>query len=105
MQEPDMIDSLRITHLEAATTAVIRLRIPRAQMPQVFGPANEEIFSTLGAQGITPTGPVFAHHFRMEPGIFDFEVGVPVSKPVAAAGRVEPGQRPQVRVAQTVYQG
>lgn len=100
-----MIETPRITRLEAAPTAVIRLRIPREQMPEVFGPAIGEIMSTLGSQGVSPAGPVFAHHFGMEPGIFDFELGVPVSKPIASAGRVEPGERPAVRVAQTVYQG
>src|SRR5690606_38761916 len=100
-----MIETPRITELEAAPTAVIRLRIRREQMGQVFGPAIGEIMSTLGAQGVEPTGAVFAHHFHMEPGVFDFELGVPVSRPIAAAGRVEPGQRPSVRVARTVYHG
>lgn len=100
-----MIETPRITRLEAAPTAVIRLRIPRQEMAQVFGPAIEEIMATLGSQGVSPAGPVFAHHFRMEPGIFDFELGVPVSKPITAAGRVEPGERPAVEVAQTIHHG
>ncbi len=100
-----MIETPRIAQLEAAPTAVVRLRIPREQMMQTFGPAIEEVMSTLGAQGVAPTGPVFAHHFRMEPGLFDFEIGVPVARPIAAAGRVEPAERPAVRVARTVYHG
>lgn len=100
-----MIETPRITELEASPIAVIRLRIPREQMPEVFGPAVGEILSVLDAQGISPTGPVFAHHFGMHPKVFDFEIGMPVSAPVAPAGRVEPGERPPVRVAQTVYHG
>jgi effector-binding domain-containing protein len=41
----------------------------------------------------------------MDPKVFDFEVGVPVSKPVAPAGRVEPGELPAATVARTVYHG
>ena len=41
----------------------------------------------------------------MKPDIFDFELGVPVTVPVAAAGRVKPGQLPATRVARTVYRG
>ena len=48
---------------------------------------------------------VFAHHLKMDPGTFDFEVGVPVSAPVSPAGRVKPGELPGARVARKVYTG
>lgn len=41
----------------------------------------------------------------MDPDTFDFEVGVPVAAPVAAAGRVKPGELPAATVARTVYHG
>src|SRR5690606_11023958 len=85
-----MIDTPHITHLEPASTAVIRLTIPRAKMPEVMGPAIQEIMAAVAAQGAAPAGAVFAHHFAMSPETFDFEVGVPVSKPVTASGRVQP---------------
>ena len=50
-------------------------------------------------------GPVFSYHLRMDPGIFDFEIGVPVTKPVAPVGRVQPGQLPATKVARTIYRG
>jgi hypothetical protein len=50
------------------------------------GAAHQELFSTLAAQGVAPTGPWFSHHFRMDPATFDFEVGVPVSAPVKPTG-------------------
>ena len=40
-----------------------------------MGPAIQEVIGAVTAQGIGPTGPVFAHHFGMTPGIFNFEVG------------------------------
>jgi effector-binding domain-containing protein len=41
----------------------------------------------------------------MDPKIFDFEIGVPVSSPVTASGRVQPGQLPAAKVARTIYHG
>src|SRR5207248_2700130 len=63
------------------------------------------VMAAVGAQGIGPTGPVFSHHFKMDPNVFDFEVGVPVTKPVTSVGRVHPSQLPAVRVARTNYRG
>jgi effector-binding domain-containing protein len=61
--------------------------------------------AAVAAQGIAPAGPVFSHHFKMDPEIFDFEVGVPVPKAVSPAGRVSPGELPSRTVARTVYHG
>jgi hypothetical protein len=83
-----MIDTPAITTTADQPTAVIRLTIPRSDIQKEMGPAHQELFSTLAAQGIAPTGPWFSHHFRMDPATFDFEVGVPVSAPVKPTGRV-----------------
>src|SRR5690606_1928124 len=99
-----MIEKPQITELPAAATAYIHLEIPRAQMPEVFGPAVEELVSTITGQGAAIAGPLFAHHLRMEPETFEFEIGFPVSGEVTASGRVQPGARPAVKVARTVYQ-
>ena len=100
-----MIDEPKIARLDATPTAFIRLTIPREDMPRVMGPAIGELISTVTGQGVDITGPVFAHHLQMDPEVFDFEVGVPVAESVAPAGRVEPGERPETRVAQTVHRG
>jgi effector-binding domain-containing protein len=100
-----MIDTPQITDSPARETATIRLTIPRAQIQQVMGPTIGEVMGAIAAQGIAPTGPVFSHHFKMNPETFDFEVGVPVSKPVTATGRVRPSQLPAARVARTIYRG
>jgi effector-binding domain-containing protein len=57
------------------------------------------------SQGIAPAGPVFSYHLRMDPGFFDFEVGVPVGQPIAPSGRVLAGRLPAVKVARTTYRG
>src|SRR5262245_15551385 len=100
-----MIDTPQITQTTAQQAAVIRLTISRAEIRNVMGPGIGELMSTLAAQGIAPAGLWFSHHLRMDPDVFDFEIGVPVTSPVAPAGRVQPGQLPAATVARTVYHG
>ena len=100
-----MLATPQIIQTNVQDAAVIRLTIPRSEMMKVFGPAVGELMAALAAQGVEPVGAVFAHHLRMSPDTFDFELGVKVSSPVTAAGRVKPGQLPGVKVARTVYSG
>ena len=100
-----MLDTPHITQTTAQHTACIHLNIPRAEMMHVFGPAIQELVATLSAQGMPPAGAAFAHHLRMSPGIFDFEVGFTTPNPVTPAGRVKPGRWPAQKVARTTYHG
>ncbi len=100
-----MIDTPQIVESPAQPVAKIHLTIPKDQIRHVMGPGLQEIMGVLAAQGIAPAGPWLTHHLRMEPGIWDFEICVPVGKPVAPAGRVVPGEVPAARVARTVYHG
>lgn len=100
-----MIDIPHIVRTTEQLTAVIPLKIPRAQIQQVMGPGIQELMSTLAKQGITPAGPWFTHHFRMDPATFDFEIGVPVPQPVKPEGRVKGGSLPAVTAARTIYHG
>jgi effector-binding domain-containing protein len=90
---------------EAQTAAVIHITVPRDQIQQVMGPAIQEVIAAAQTQGIGPKGPVFAHHFGMTPGIFNFEVGVPVSGTVQPTGRVKVGEIPGTTIVRTVYTG
>ncbi len=100
-----MIDTPRIVHTDVQLTAIIRLTVPREEIREVMGPGHTELMAAVAAQGLTPTGPWFTHHLRMDPKIFDFELGVPVSARVAVAGRVGPGQLAAATVARTIYRG
>lgn len=100
-----MIDTPEITQTTAQQTAVVHLTIPREEIQTVMEPAIREVMAAVAAQGITPSGPLFSYHLRVDPALFDFEVGVPVATPVAATGRVKAGQLPAARVARTIYQG
>lgn len=100
-----MIETPRILQTTAQQAAVIHLKIPKDEIQNVMGPGLGELMATIAAQGIKPAGAWFDHHFQIADDSWDFEICVPVSAPVAAAGRVKPGQRPALKAAQTVYQG
>ena len=100
-----MLDPPHIAQTTRQPAAVLRLTIPRADIRKVMGPGYGEVMAAVAAQGLAPAGPWFTHHLRMDPAIFDFEIGVPVPKPIAPTGRVNAGHLPAVTVAQTVYRG
>ena len=100
-----MIDTPQITQVSAQPTAVIHVTVPRSQIREAMGPGYRELMDTVAAQGITPSGPWYTHHFRMDPEVFDFEIGVPVTAPFSATGRVQLGELPAATVAQAVYHG
>jgi effector-binding domain-containing protein len=100
-----MISTPQIIKVSSQEAAVIRLTIARSEMMKVFGPAVGELMAELNAQGVEPVGGVFAHHLKMTPGTFDFELGVKVSAPIRDNGRVKSGKLPAGRVARTIYSG
>ena len=100
-----MHDTPHLLTLAAQTTAVIRLRVPRAEIQAVMGPGIAELLAAVTSQGIGPAGPLFSLQFRMDPGFFDFEIGVPVRAPVTPVGRVQAGALPGGQAARTVYRG
>lgn len=93
--------------LEAAPrpAAVIRLKIPRAEMPHVMPEAIQELAAVLARQGIAPAGPLFAHHLTLSDESFDFVTGFPVEAPVRPEGRVQPGTQPGGRIARGIHTG
>jgi effector-binding domain-containing protein len=100
-----MIDELEIARTDTESAAVIHLTIPRDEMRKAFQEAIHEILNALKAQGLAPDGGPFARHFRFDPGIFDFELGFPVSGRVQPRGRVKAGELPSVKVVRTLYAG
>jgi effector-binding domain-containing protein len=100
-----MLDTPQLTQSDAQQTAVIHLTIPRDQIQHAMGPAIGEVLAAVTAQGVGPAGPVFSRHFKMSPETFDFEVGTPVTAPVAPTGRVVSSELPAAKVARTLYHG
>lgn len=100
-----MIDTPQIIQTTEALTAYIHVTVSWEGIREVMGPGIAELLAEISAQGIAPTGPVFTHHRRRPTDTFDFEISVPVSAPVAASGRVQPGTWPAMKVARTFYHG
>lgn len=100
-----MISAPQIVETNAVEAAVIHLAIPRSEMMKQFGPALGELLAEIHAQGIEPVGGAFAHHLKMSPDMFDFELGIKVTAPVRDNGRVRRGCLPATKVVRTVYSG
>jgi len=86
-------------------TAVIPLAIARTEIEKVMNAAIAEVVSTLSAQNIAPTGPLFSYHLKRPSDMFYFEVGFPVNTPVTPNGRVTLSKLPSTRVARAIYRG
>jgi len=100
-----MLETPHITQTTDQLTAFIHLAVPRREIQKVMGPGINEVMETVAAQGKTPAGPWFAHHLRMDPAVFEFNICVPVTTPVVPQGRVKPGHLAAATVARTVYRG
>jgi effector-binding domain-containing protein len=100
-----MLDTPQIVQTTAQAAAVIELNVLRSDMMKIFGPAVGELMAALAEQGIKPEGAIFAHHLKMSADNFNFELGVRVSTPIKAIGRVKPGELPAAKVARTIYSG
>ena len=99
------LDTPMVVETAALSAAVIRLTVPRADLPKVMGPAIGDLAATLQAQGIPPSGALFARHVRLDDAVFDLEVGFPVGGAVTAVGRVVPGGLPAATVVRATYHG
>ena len=99
------LDEPQIAEIDRQLTAFIRLTVARSEIRKVMGPAMAEVRAALAAHNVVPVGPMFTHHFKMDPNVFDFEVGLPVSAPVFGVGRVQNGELPGTKVARTTYRG
>lgn len=100
-----MIETPKVVQTEHQPAAIIHITVPRDKIRDVMGPGYQELMGTLAAQGVQPAGPWYTHHLRMDPDVFDYELGVPVAGSITPSGRVIAGQRPAMRAAHTVYHG
>ena len=100
-----MLRGMRVASSHAQATAVIRFTIPREEIQNVMMAAVGEVLAAVMAQKAGPVGPVFSYHYRLDPKVFDFEVGVPVNAEFKPTGRVIAGTLPAAKVAIATYQG
>lgn len=99
------VDTPQIAHTEQQHTAVIRLNVPLAQVRDVMGPGITEVFAAIQSQGMTPAGAWVNHHFKNPGTHFDFEIAVPVNKPITPTGRVTASTWPAMKVVRAVFHG
>ena len=100
-----MIDTPRITETTPQPFAGIHLVIPRSEIQSVMGPGINEVITAIKAQGASPSGALFTHHFKMNPATFDFEICVPIAAPIVTEGGVYCGEKPSLTVVSVIYQG
>jgi len=100
-----MPDSFSLIETEEKMTAVITLAIVRTEIEKVMNAAIAEVLSTLSAQNIAPSGPLFSYHLKRPSDRFYFEVGFPINTPVTPTGRVTLSKLPSTKVARTIYRG
>jgi effector-binding domain-containing protein len=100
-----MIEPPQIVTANEQLTAIIHVTVAADKIQEVMGPTLQELMGAIAAQGIEPAGPWFTHHLRRPSDSFDFELSIPVVRPIAAAGRVRPSIWPAMKVARTVYHG
>jgi effector-binding domain-containing protein len=101
----EILDGPQVLRTAAMPIATLHVTVPRSEIQKVMGPGLAELKAAVAAQGVAVTGPWFTHHLKMDPAVFDFEIGVPVAKPISPAGRVRPGTWPAARIARTVHRG
>jgi effector-binding domain-containing protein len=100
-----LVDQPHIVKTVAQKAAVIHITTPRESIRSVMEAGNRELMETIARQGFKPTGPWFTHQMRMNPEIFDFEIGVPVPDMISPEGRVIACELPATTMARTIYHG
>jgi effector-binding domain-containing protein len=100
-----VLEKPQIVETKAQDIAVIHVVVPAEEIQRVMAPGLQELLAEVQRQGVKQTGPWFTHHLKMPGATFDFEIGVPVEKPVEASGRVRPSRLRATQVARTTYVG
>ena len=100
-----MLDALTVVVTATLPAAVIPMKIPKADIVKVMGPAMQELMALVPTGALIPAGRLFSHHFKTDPGWFELEVGIPIRGSVTPSGRVVAGVLPGKRVIRTLYRG
>lgn len=96
---PEIVDT------ESVTTAVVRGKVPLAELPAFFDRSFGTLAQVVAAQGLTVLGPAFARYHGPPTDVAELEVGFPVDGTVEADGDVQPGELPGGRVARVEHHG
>ncbi|MBL8911437.1 MAG: GyrI-like domain-containing protein [Archangium sp.] len=86
-------------------TLCVRTRTPVQNIATVLGSAFGEIMNAISAQGAKPAGMPYVGYRNMDMRDLDLEIGFPVSSPLVAQGRVQPGELVGGEWASTLHVG
>jgi effector-binding domain-containing protein len=76
----------------AQFVVAVRTRTPFQNLPQAIGEAFGELMPYLARQGEGPVGPPFTAYHNEDMQDMDIEIGIPVARPLAGEGRVQPSK-------------
>jgi effector-binding domain-containing protein len=99
------VTEYELRELPPQTTAVIRARLPMAELPGLFERAFREVWALLEAQGIEATGPPFGFYPSMPGETVEVEAGFPVGRRIEPAGNVVPSGLRGGRVVKALHVG
>lgn len=89
----------------AQPTLCVKTRTSAARIAEVLGQAFSDLINAVSAQGAAVSGLPYVAYRNMNLSDLDLEIGVPVSKPLAGRGRIEPGELPGGIWASTLHIG
>lgn len=95
---------VRVEERTARPAAVVRAHVRGDEIATFLSGAFGEVVGTVAEQGASVAGPPFGRWTPDERG-FEVAAGFPVDRPVAASGRVVPGELPAGSVAVTLHTG
>jgi effector-binding domain-containing protein len=97
---PDLSHQPQVQQRAAQHYAAIPMTVTMDTIPQAVDQAFPELFGWLAAQGLEAAGPPFIRYLVIDMAAeLKIELAVPVGRPVAGSGRVQPGVLPEGRYA------
>jgi len=100
-----MAHEIRILRTPRTDLAVVRIRSSIQRIPEVMGPAFEDVAAYLGPRGLLGTGPAIAVYSDMDADGVTVAAGFTVAQPVEGDGHVVPLVLPESEVITTTHVG
>lgn len=86
-------------------TLCVKTHAPVTALPKVLGQAFGELMGAIAGQGAQIVGEPYVAYRNRNMEDLDLEIGFPVSQPLAARGRAEPGTLQGGKWASTLFVG
>ncbi|MGI8633593.1 MAG: GyrI-like domain-containing protein [Solirubrobacterales bacterium] len=100
-----MAYSIRTTKLDPQPMLAVRATTVPAELGDVLRQLMSEVWEDAAARGVEVVGPPFARYYDFHDDHVDLEVGFPVGSAQPPGGRVEGGELPGGKAAETMHRG